>query len=483
MQRRHRSRRVGSLALSAVDEGIERELLRSWGGIASLQLELVRGVDRRESARSRIAERIADWMCAAHGAPRRARATEGAASPKATTPTLSIWNPDASFVVDPPLLMHRHHLTPYAGRELFGVVRSDVCRRSHGLRRRQRASPPISPERRLGIDFTDLIDLASERLGGAVLAANDEFFAPKEALHQAVAARMARRRVHRARQVDGRVGDSPSPHARRHDWAIIRLGAPGIVRGVVIDTSVLHRQLSGVARAIEWCAMDGTPSVGDSRRGRMCSGAQLLPTSKLRRQREERACDSRTARIASRTCASTSFPTAVWRGCACTVTSFPTSASSAPIAKSRSRRDGEWRLRRRVQRHALRPSPESHSSRSLDAHGRRLGDEAPSRPRHDWSIVRLARRGTIERVELDTDHFKGNAPGSVHARVRGRRHDRPRCAIRRRGAAMAPARSETPLQPHARHRFSAKSRRATAPTCASTSIPTAAWRGCGCSVR
>ena len=29
-------------------------------------------------------------------------------------------------------------------------------------------------------DFTDLIDLASERLGGAVLAANDEFFAPKE---------------------------------------------------------------------------------------------------------------------------------------------------------------------------------------------------------------------------------------------------------------------------------------------------------------
>ena len=29
-------------------------------------------------------------------------------------------------------------------------------------------------------DFTDLIDLAAERLGGAVLWANDEFFAPKE---------------------------------------------------------------------------------------------------------------------------------------------------------------------------------------------------------------------------------------------------------------------------------------------------------------
>lgn len=30
--------------------------------------------------------------------------------------------------------------------------------------------------------FTDQIDLASERLGGAVIDANDDFFAPKEAL-------------------------------------------------------------------------------------------------------------------------------------------------------------------------------------------------------------------------------------------------------------------------------------------------------------
>ena len=32
------------------------------------------------------------------------------------------------------------------------------------------------------IDFTKLIDLASEKLGGAVLFANDDFFAPKENL-------------------------------------------------------------------------------------------------------------------------------------------------------------------------------------------------------------------------------------------------------------------------------------------------------------
>ena len=36
--------------------------------------------------------------------------------------------------------------------------------------------------------FTDLVDLAAERLGGAVILANDEFFAPKESLVKAAAA-------------------------------------------------------------------------------------------------------------------------------------------------------------------------------------------------------------------------------------------------------------------------------------------------------
>ena len=35
------------------------------------------------------------------------------------------------------------------------------------------------------LDFIDLPDLAAEELGGAVLLANDEFFAPKESLLKA----------------------------------------------------------------------------------------------------------------------------------------------------------------------------------------------------------------------------------------------------------------------------------------------------------
>ena len=35
------------------------------------------------------------------------------------------------------------------------------------------------------MEFTELIDLASEKVGGAVLVANDDFFAPKENLLKA----------------------------------------------------------------------------------------------------------------------------------------------------------------------------------------------------------------------------------------------------------------------------------------------------------
>jgi len=33
-----------------------------------------------------------------------------------------VWEPEARFVVEPAELLHRHKLTPYTGRELFGRV-------------------------------------------------------------------------------------------------------------------------------------------------------------------------------------------------------------------------------------------------------------------------------------------------------------------------------------------------------------------------
>ena len=64
------------------------------------------------------------------------------------------------------------------------------------------------------MDFTELIDLASERLGGAVLIANDDFFAPKENLLKASAPIFIDGQVHRSWQVDGWMGEPAATHAR-----------------------------------------------------------------------------------------------------------------------------------------------------------------------------------------------------------------------------------------------------------------------------
>jgi allantoicase len=62
-------------------------------------------------------------------------------------------------------------------------------------------------------------------------------------------------------------------------------------------------------------------------------------------------------------------------------------------------------------------------------------------PGHDWTVVKLAARGTIRRIEVDTRHFKGNAPGG--------------CSLdgSTDGAAWQELLPCTSLQPHAQHSF------------------------------
>jgi len=91
-----------------------------WGGIASLQLSLP-AVWTGARERGLEPERIVDWMCGATASLAGLGSRKGALA-EGFDADIAIWNPDASFVVDAGSLFHRHHLTPYAGRRLYGVV-------------------------------------------------------------------------------------------------------------------------------------------------------------------------------------------------------------------------------------------------------------------------------------------------------------------------------------------------------------------------
>lgn len=83
---------------------------------------------------------------------------------------------------------------------------------------------------------SELPDLAAAPLGGTVMAASDEFFADKENL---VRVEPPGFRPHtfmpKGQQYDG--WETRRRRGTGHDWALIRLGLPGIVRTVDVDTS------------------------------------------------------------------------------------------------------------------------------------------------------------------------------------------------------------------------------------------------------
>jgi allantoinase len=108
--------------LKAPDSG---DFGAAWGGIASVQVSLsaVWTVARR---RGRTLDDVARWMATAPavlaGLPAKGSLAVGRDA------DLVAFDPDESYVVDPARLLHRHQLTPYAGRTLTGRVRQTWLR-------------------------------------------------------------------------------------------------------------------------------------------------------------------------------------------------------------------------------------------------------------------------------------------------------------------------------------------------------------------
>jgi allantoicase len=275
--------------------------------------------------------------------------------------------------------------------------------------------------------FTELVDLASERLGAAVVAANDEFFAPKENLiKQAVPVWIEGKYTERGKWMDG-WETRRRRDAGDHDWCIVRLGVRGIVRGVDVDTAYFRGNYP------ESCAIDA----GDGTDWR-----EILPRTSLNGDSHNLlAVDG-----ASSSQGATHLRLRI----------FP----DGGVARLRAYGDvvADWaRLRRRGDvdlaaaehgglviacsdmffgsRHNLiMPGDATHMGDGWETKRRRG-------PGHDWTIVRLGAAGTIRRIEVDTRHFKGNAPGACSLE----------CSAD--GNTWRELLAKTPLQPHARHTF------------------------------
>lgn len=84
--------------------------------------------------------------------------------------------------------------------------------------------------------FTQLTDLAAERLGGKVLYATDDFFAEKENLIAPTrGVFIADKYTDRGKWMDG--WESRRKRVPGHDWAVVQLATSGKIKGFDIDTN------------------------------------------------------------------------------------------------------------------------------------------------------------------------------------------------------------------------------------------------------
>lgn len=110
-------------------------------------------------------------------------------------------------------------------------------------------------------DFRAYPDLASRALGGSVTAANDELFAQRENLIKPEVPFFDPSEFgHKGKVYDG--WETRRRRTDGHDYAVVRLGAPGIVHGVVVDTSFFRGNYPPFV-SVEAASVEGYPSPED----------------------------------------------------------------------------------------------------------------------------------------------------------------------------------------------------------------------------
>ena len=130
-----------------------------------------------------------------------------------------------------------------------------------------------------GEPLTAGVDLASRWLGASVMAASDESFGDKEnLLDPSPAAFEPGRYGNRGEIVDG--WETRRRREPGHDWAIVRLGTPGIVTTIDVDTSFFTGNFPESC-SIEATGVAGYPSPADLAEP-STEWTQIVPRSSLR---------------------------------------------------------------------------------------------------------------------------------------------------------------------------------------------------------
>ena len=295
-------------------------------------------------------------------------------------------------------------------------------------------------------------DLASRAMRGSVVAASDEFFAEKENLIKPGAAVFSPSTFgHKGQVYDGwetrrrRGAAGGLPAADEHDWVIVRLGAPGVVHAVVVDTAYFTGNFPQ-ACSLEACAVPGYPGPAALAAARWLP---IVPKSPLKGDtahvfevpsrgrfshvRLNVYPDGGVARL--RVHGQVVPDPALLEGLTFDLAALENGADiadrsdqyySAPrnvISPGLSRVMGEgWETRRR----------------------RAAGNE--------WLAVRFAGQAVVSLVEVDTSGYIGNAPGMGEVRgYAGRRSDGG--IAWDDPSSWAPLLPATPLRPDTPHRF------------------------------
>ena len=253
------------------------------------------------------------------------------------------------------------------------------------------------------------------RLRGSVVAASDEFFAAKENLIKPLAPVFvpgtydAKGQVYDGWETRRRRGPGGKlPERTAHDWVIVRLGSPGVVRSIVVDTAFFtgnHPQ----ACSAEACSVPGYPSYEELARG--AAGwreivARALLTGDARHMFKvnsgRRATHVRLNIFPDGGVARLHVHGEVVPDPAMLEGLTVDLAAVENGADVTDRSDEYYSSPRNV----ISPGLSRVMGEGWETHRRRKAG-------HEWLVIRLAGRGVIDLAEIDTSWYRGNQPDTA----------------------------------------------------------------------